>query len=351
MGKKATPAPPDYRAAAEETAEGNLAAINAQTEANRPNQVTPWGTSSWAQDAEGRWTQNISLTPEQQQALQSQFNIGQSRSGLAEDMFGRVGDELGGPMDWSQFNEYQSDIGTGDDARQEAIDAMYGQATSRLDSRMEMGQDSLESQLRNQGLNPGDKAYDDQLQMFRESETDAYNQAMFESIRHGGSEGSRVFGMNRDSAAFGNQVRQAQISEEMQRRGFSLNEINALLTGQQINTPNMPGFAQAGAAPGPDYVGAADRGYQADLDSFNAEQSWANSLMSGAGSAASAYFMFSDRRLKSDIHHIGECRGHRIYSWKWVWGGTGVGVMADEVPVEYTRLHPSGYLMVDYGRI
>jgi SOS response regulatory protein OraA/RecX len=35
------------------------------------------------------------------------------------------------------------------------------------------------------------------------------------------------------SANYQNQLRQQQIAEDMQRRGYSLNEINAILTGQQ----------------------------------------------------------------------------------------------------------------------
>jgi hypothetical protein len=47
-GGSAPPAP-DYKGAAQATADGDLRNLNAQTVANRPNQVTPWGTSSWSQ--------------------------------------------------------------------------------------------------------------------------------------------------------------------------------------------------------------------------------------------------------------------------------------------------------------
>ena len=42
------PPPPDYAAAAKETAAGNAANLAQQTAANRPNQVTPWGSSTWS---------------------------------------------------------------------------------------------------------------------------------------------------------------------------------------------------------------------------------------------------------------------------------------------------------------
>lgn len=331
MGKQSTPKPPDYTEAAERTAQGNIDQINAQTEANRPDQYTPWGSSTWDKDAQGNWTQNINLTPEQQASLDSQMRIGQQRSDLAESMFGRSQQEFGSPMDWDQFGEYQSNLGTGDEARQQAIDEMYEQATSRLDPRMAQSREMQEAQLRNQGLKPGDEAYDYQMARVGENETDAYNQAMYSAIQHGGAEGSRVFGMNKDSAAFGNQVRQAQIAEDMQKRGFSLNEINAILSGQQIAMPNMPGFSQAGVAQGADYTGAARDQYGASMDAFNADQAALNSMMGGAGSMASM-FMMSDRRLKRSIKYVGRVLGRRFYRWVYVWGVPGFGVIADENP-------------------
>ena len=49
-GKGDAPDAPDYAAAARETAAGNLAAAKYATQANRPNQYTPWGSSEWSND-------------------------------------------------------------------------------------------------------------------------------------------------------------------------------------------------------------------------------------------------------------------------------------------------------------
>jgi hypothetical protein len=348
MGGKDTPAPPDYEAAAERTAEGNLELLQEQTRANRPTQVTPWGTSSWEQGEDGNWTQNIQLTPEQQQALNSQLGIGQARSGQAADMLGRMRDEFGDVMNWDQFNEYTTDISGGEEARQAAIDASYGQATSRLDPRYSQRREQTEAQLRNQGLRPGDEAYDTAMANLGREETDAYNQAMYSAILTGGQEGERDQRMDIAAGGYGNTVRQAQIAEEMQRRGFTLNEINALLSGQQVAMPNMPGFVAAGRGQGADYTGAAAAQHGAEMDAFSADQAWMNSLMSGAGSAA---MMFSDIRLKHNVKRIGKWLGHNVYTWTWIWGQPGCGVMAHEMPEEYVAVHRTGYLMVDYGRL
>lgn len=47
MGKASSPKTPDYAAAAEKTAAGNLASAQQATAANRPNMYTPYGTSTW----------------------------------------------------------------------------------------------------------------------------------------------------------------------------------------------------------------------------------------------------------------------------------------------------------------
>lgn len=91
MGKKsapAAPAAPDYTALAEKTGQSNLAAIEAQTKANRVNQVNPWGSVNWSQDANGNWTQTETLNPQTQAALDAQMalqnRLSQGAMGLAD---------------------------------------------------------------------------------------------------------------------------------------------------------------------------------------------------------------------------------------------------------------------------
>ena len=62
--------------------------------------------------------------------------------------------------------------------------------------------------------------------------------------------------------------------------------------------------------------------------------------------------MMSDRRLKRNIKQIGKTKsGYNIYSWDYVWGAPGVGVMADEVPKEWVHRMPSGFDAVDYSLV
>jgi hypothetical protein len=69
--------------------------------------------------------------------------------------------------------------------------------------------------------------------------------------------------------------------------------------------------------------------------------------------------MMSDPRLKTDIEHVDDDpRGFGVYEFRYLWDPPGTrrtGAMADEValymPREAAPLHPSGYLMVDYGAL
>lgn len=92
MGKSKAPPAPDYTAAAKATAEGNLASANYATNANRINQVTPYGSLSYQYtpqyDAQGKetgagWTQTESLTPQAQAALDQQLALNQKYGEVA----------------------------------------------------------------------------------------------------------------------------------------------------------------------------------------------------------------------------------------------------------------------------
>ncbi len=332
MGKSAKA--PDYTAAAEATGESSKDVTNMQTWANRPNQVTPWGSTTWdasstIDPSTGKpvtsWTQNTELTPEGQKALDDQFAITGGRSDLARQLLPRASEEFGQEMDWSKYGDFQQGptAGTlrgslGPEATQvnpseryydEAGDALMNQFNARMEPKFARDTAALETQLRNRGFNPGDAGYDQALADMRQSQGDQYSNAAFQAAQLAGQEGSRMYSMDMgsrqqqmDELGFGNEtmgaqfgldtqqtaqantLRQNQLAEEMQRRGFSLNEINALISGQQVAMPNMPGFSQASRSAGVDYTGAARDQYSADQDAANAQNSFLNSVMGfGAG--------------------------------------------------------------------
>ena len=536
MGGKSSP---DYSGAAAAQGEANREVVRDQTFANRPDQFTPWGATSWTPyqgtdpstgEAVTQWSQTESLTPELQDILNKQIAIQSGRSDVAGALTGRMGAEFTQPMDWRGLNpmgevptqqytipeEVQrnvdySDIptpnapgqvmnlntqgltgingpqqltgfdnsnlqnisspqqqtglstaglsgisgpqqqtnldysgiggvGDGTDYRARAEQSIYDKGASRLGDQFETRREQMEIKLRNQGLRPGDAAYEAQVQSVNQQETDAYGQLQNDAIMGGMSEANQAFnqdvtrrgmytgerdkqaqfsndananlfnmqsglrgqmfgeresqgqfgnqaqqnlfnmqsglndqqfgqnqaqaqfsndananmfnmqsglrgqmfgeresqgqftnsaaqnlyGMQSDlrnmytgerdrSAAFynaagqqsydqsrganqqnyqqamagsqyANQIRQQQITEAMTKRGFSLNEINGLLSGQQVNTPQMPSFQGASAAQAaPIYQAAVDQG------NYNAGMSPWNAVLGAAGTLGGAY--------------------------------------------------------------
>ena len=195
-------------------------------------------------------------------------------------------------------------------------------------------------------MRPGDEAYDNAIQEQGFQETDAYNQAQYQATIGAGQEGGRMQGMDVASGGYNTTLRQQQITEEMSRRGFSLNEINAILSGQQIGMPGMPGFNTAGVAAGADLTGAAQDSYSAEMDAFSADQAMTQSIMNAGAGAMS----MSDVRLKRCVEYVCTILGRKLYSWVYVWGTKGFGVLAHENP-DMVVGTINGYDVVDYRRI
>ena len=163
----------------------------------------------------------------------------------------------------------------------------------------------------------------------------------------------QAFGLNQAYANQQNTLRQQAIAEQAQRRGMSLNEMNALLSGQQVQMPTMPTFNAAGRSETPNLMGAMQNTYQANLDAANAKNAGIGNALSGATSLGSA-FLFSDIRLKSNIRLVGtHCVGVGVYEYD-IFGHRERGVIAQElqrVRPDLVRQHDSGYLTVNYGAL
>jgi hypothetical protein len=378
-------------------------------------EVTPQWDPSTGQYL-NTWTQNTNLTPESQSALDSQMRLQQGRSGLAESLLGRSQQEYGDTMDWSKFDQLAgtpqgqtyspeqvqrnldtsglTNVDPSEKYRTDANDAIFNQWASRAEPQNTRDTEALRTQLYNSGLKEGDAAYDEEMRKLRQSQGDARQQAQYQATIGSGEEAQRMLGMdastraqmfgerqaggtfansaaqqalnqqlatgqanygqNMQSANYQNTLRQQQIAEEMQKRGFSLNEINAIISGQQVGMPSMPGFNTAQRSEGVQALTAADMQGQHDLDVFNAQQQATQGTLSGIAGGA---MMFSDRRLKKDIEPLGfDSNGLRKYKFWYIWehgGAPNIGYMADEVeklyPDAIVEFH--GYKMVDYSRV
>lgn len=347
MGGKSQP---NMQGAAIAQGDANRQVVTDQTFANRPDQYTPFGSTTWDSQqqidpATGQpvtgWQQTTSLTPQLQSILNKQLAVQDGRSDIAGMLTGRLGGEFGESVNFDNLNpmgevpvsqltlpeqlrqnlDYSSAPQVGDprDLRQRAENAVFDKGQGRLNDRFGSQRQQMEIKLRNQGLSPLDEAYQSQMQGIDLAENDAMGQLQSDAVMAGRGEQAQLFGQDvglrsmatgeQDRIAqFGNQaagqmfnqalganaqnfgqamqgsqyatqLRQQQQAEEMQRRGFSLNEINALLSGQQVGTPQMPNFSQAAAAQSaPLYQAAADQ------SSINAANNPTGALLGLGGS-------------------------------------------------------------------
>tara|TARA_R110000744_G_scaffold360576_1_gene468139 strand:+ start:514 stop:1944 length:1431 start_codon:yes stop_codon:yes gene_type:complete len=465
MGKQA-PQVPDYRGAAESTAQASKEATNQQNYANRPDQFSPFGSLTYGTEevvdpATGqkvtKWTQNQALNEQSQAALDSQLAVTRGKSEMGAGMIDRTSRELGQQMDFDQFGElnrgakaeaidmtglpegvssieakeYGSptldtnldysnapEIGDNNQYRNQAEDALYNRSAKRLDTRFGQGKEALEVKLAGQGLAPGDQAYDAAMGNFTDSRNDAYSSAQNDAITMGGAEATRNFGMDtdrrkmatgetasqfnarnqalqsqqgmdlssggqqyaeavgagafqnsarsqalaeqtaikdrgytnaQDAANNANALRTSAINEEQNRRQQSLNEMNAVLSGQQVNPAQMAPINLSSRAASADYSGAMRDRYDADTARTNASNQTMQGLMGGATGIGK--LMMSDRRLKKNITQIGTWIKYPLYKFQYIWGDWAVGVMSDEINKDAVFKHASGFDIVNYDRV
>ena len=268
-------------------------------------------------------------------------------------------------------------------------DQAFQAIQQRQQPQMDRQRSQMENQLANQGISMGSEAWKNAHDDLGRQQNDA----TLGAISAGMNQGNTSFGQGLQLGQFSNAAKQQefnnanqqylqgnqaqnqnlqgqmqfgdyqsrlraqQLTEMATRRGMPLNELNALLHGQQVGQPSFGGpSSTAGQGQGVNYSGAAQNQYNANMDAFNIGQGQSQSLMNGLGSAAKiGASFFSDERLKDNIEQIGELsNGTGLFAWNWKdTGSPDVGVIAQEVEAktpDAVRTHASGYKMVDYAK-
>ena len=366
MGKSApaAPATPDYKQAAIDQGAANVETARVQSKLNNPNVYTPYGTQLVSYNGDTP-TITQSLTPEAQKTLNEQQNVQYQLAQLGSkgaQLAGNVLDkpfDFGGPavqtsLDLSNVAKMPVNAGT---TGQEAI-------MSRLEPSLQRQRTSTETQLINQGLRPGTEAYDNAIQLLGQQENDARTQAALTGINLDTSANAQGYNQALQGAQFGNTAQQQALAQAIQGRQMPLNEISALMSGSQIQNPQFQAYSGSNIAAAPIY-GATQAQGQAAQNTYNQQVAQQNantagmfslggSVLGAAGNAGGFGALFSDRRLKSNIVKVGDHPlGIGIYEYD-IFGNRERGVMAQElmqVMPDAVHQHPSGYFMVDYGRL
>jgi len=276
----------DLRLAAEEEGKWDLARTREQARANRIESTDPYGSMSFGKreiidpttgvqaidpvTGEPQWqeTSSYQLNDALDYTLGGMQDIGAMKTDLSKGSMARYWDEMQNPMNFDQYGKpiqmgETRGVGTFDydyspQARQKAEDSAYQRATSRLDPQFSGRQKATELKLRNQGLAPGDQAYDSAMDNLGRERADAYEMARLGAVSEGRADmaqdygqalgtsqqqaalGGQEFGQSMQQNALANQLRTQEMGEDIGQRNFYLNESN-----QQLQGVNVPGSPQA----------------------------------------------------------------------------------------------------------
>lgn len=322
------PDPPDPRETASASTTTNVGTAIANANLNNVNQVTPDGTLTYNQSGAYDWfdpytkqTYNIpkftatqTLSPEQQ-AIKAQTDKAKLNLGtLASNQSGFLNDYMSKPFDGSN----------------EATEARLMElGRKRLDPLFAQQQESLNTQLSNQGIKLGSTAYDRAQSQFGQNQNDAYNQLLLTG-------------------------RGQAFSEAQALRNQPINEITALLSGSQVSQPNLVN-SPTNQIPTTDVAGIISDNYQQRL----AASQMSGGILGGLFGLGGKLIGLSDDDAKKDkTRHgdIGEGMGLWTFRYKDEPKSTPkhLGLMASEVEdavPEAVSRRPDGYRQVDYGKV
>lgn len=254
MGKKSGGSK-DASKAADKQAGADRAIATEATYADRPDQYNVWGNLTWKQKrvidpATGKpvtkWTQKETLSPEMQALFDAQMGDRLNVSGAKSGILNRAISEMSGGPDWAQFGDAQGLEFSPDEMRQRAEDMAYQRDVMRLDPQFSQAEAKLKQQLANQGLTPGDRAYDAAMSNFLNSKSDAYERARLGAAAAGRDEVEGMWGRQVGATEMANALRDKNIQEYIAKRGFSLDEANRLGQGYDYSAAVTDAAASAG---------------------------------------------------------------------------------------------------------
>ena len=218
-----------YFGAAQAQTLGNLAGAQQAVQANRVNQVTPYGNLNYTKttDEYGNptWTATQSLTPELQ--------------GLASQSISNLTQAQQNPMFGINPGETYSDA-----------------IMRRLQPQMAQQAESQKAALANQGIVPGTVAYDNAMRSFNQQQNDLLTSAQIQGMNTGLQAQSLL--------------------------GSQAGQIKNLTTPNYINAP------QQAAVSGPDYMGALQTQTNANIAAQNAALGQATNQTAGLYGLGSA---------------------------------------------------------------
>ena len=317
MDSPSPPAAPDPVKTAEAQTASNRETAISNAYLNRIDQYGPNGTvkyniKGYGPNGEPQYEQRTEFSPTQQGLYDTTNKIAQGAGDIGVQQLDTLKQKFAEPF------ELDAAVGKQQfDMQRQLLDPVWDRQRATAENR-----------LIQKGFNVGSEGYTRGMGDQATNENNAYLQAMLGS-------------------------RQQGTQEALLNRTQPLNELNAFRTGSQYQMPqfqSVPGVTQANT----DVAGITNAATNQQMQLYNAENAKNNAMMGGLFSvgAAAMPFMFSDRRLKTEIVRTGTGkRGLSSYAFRYVWGGPmQFGYMADEVEqVAPWAVHemPNGFLAVN----
>lgn len=348
MGKSA-PAAPDPATVANAQSAANTQAAIAQGYMNNPNTITPYGSTTRTQNGSVNvggqdvplFTNTTTLSPEQQKQFDMTQALQMQALGIGGGVLGNVGSVTNKPFDISQ-----APAAPGSGSFTADRDATTQSIINRNAPVMARDQASLETQLKNQGIMAGSEAWNNAKDDLNRKQND-FNMS---AIQAGNTEQNQLF--NQAQTAH-----QTGIQDLQTARSQPINEYATLLgLGGNINVPQNQN-SNVNVAPA-NVQGAYDTQYSGKLAGFNAQNQLYGNLIGAGGMAGAGALsgMFSDIRLKNNIHFEGIENGYSIYSFNYRNDPEKVkyrGVMAQDIQeiMPEAVQNIGGLLAVNYNKI
>jgi Chaperone of endosialidase len=299
-GGSSAPTPTDPTKTAATQQGYNLAAGNATQQANAMNQQTAFGSLTYTPTTDPAtgvttYTATQTLDPKNQALLDTLYGTkAEAGQGAANVLQGAY---TGAP----------NLVGTTNSLTNQTLGAQM----SYLSPFFQQQTDSLDNQLRNQGIMPGTPAYDNQMNQMRQSQGQTATGAIAQLQPQAFNQALAAYNVPADTAA----------------------KLAALGGPMGLGLTNTPTTSYNAA----NYQGAVASADQMAMQKYQADQQAQSAMISGlaqgVGSIAGGAMMMSDRRMKTDIALVGELfDGTPVYRFRYKSGGPAqIGIMAQDI--------------------
>lgn len=344
MGKPSPPAPPNPTQVAQAQSTANQQTAELQSQLNNGNSYGPYGSVTNVQSpGTNQWTQTTTLSPAEQQIFNQGTQAQGAALGIANDQLGRVAGALGTPL---QAPELQTSVGSGyappgfpgsqtggyglqtggygapsmwqgaggaqpymtsggapggyagqamsglygANPVANTVNSEFGAQMGLLAPQMQQAQEQQNANLVAQGLNPNDAAWQNSQTLFNNAQGQELAQVANNAVQGGNAEQQALYGENLSSGQFGNQALQQMFGNQATVQNEPINQFDALMSSNQVQSPSVGQFAQTGVAP-TDVLGAYALSQQQQNANYQAQMQQYNSGLGGLFNLGSSALM------------------------------------------------------------